>query len=171
MPKKTVLRLSPLLLLAPLTLGLAAAAVSGRMPPKSIPSNAAEPVRVDQLLRSLATSSGAPIRMPDGPLQIVVSRYHIGPGAALPVHKHPFPRYGHMLSGELLVTNAETGQSRLFRMGDTIVEDVGTWHSARNQQAQPIDLLVIDFVKPGENNVIRKDVTSTPGQQAARQGK
>jgi quercetin dioxygenase-like cupin family protein len=157
LPNKSLLRLSPLLLLASIAACLAVFAISGRPRPASASSDTPAPARVDQLLKSLSTTSGAQIRMPEGPLQIVVSRYHIGPRAALPVHKHPFPRYGYVLSGALLVTNAETRRSTLFRAGETIIEDVETWHSARNLQTQPIDLLVIDFVKPGNANVIPKN--------------
>ena len=157
MPNKFLRLPRPLLLLAPLAVWLAVVAASERIRPKSSPSGMPDPAHVDQLLKSLSTTSGAPIHMPEGPLQIVVSRYRIGARAALPIHKHPFPRYGYVLSGALLVTNAETQRSTLFRTGEMIIEDVGTWHSARNLQAKPIDLLVIDFVKPDEANVIPKD--------------
>jgi quercetin dioxygenase-like cupin family protein len=52
------------------------------------------------------------------------------PGATLPVHKHPYPRYGYVLTGRLCVTNMETGQSDIYEPGDFILESVGQWHKA-----------------------------------------
>ena len=40
--------------------------------------------------------------------QVVVSSYEIAPGAVLPVHKHPFPRYAYVQAGHLRVTNNDT---------------------------------------------------------------
>ena len=119
------------------------------------PANAAaQTVRVEQLLRTASTTSGGPIRLPDGRVEAVAAKYHIASRARLPIHKHPFPRFGYVLSGSLVVTNAETHGFKVFNAGDFIAEDVGTWHEARNYQAQPVELLVIDLVEAGTTNVI-----------------
>jgi quercetin dioxygenase-like cupin family protein len=111
-----------------------------------------ETVWVEQLLRTASTTSGRPIALPDGPVEAIAAKYRIASRASLPVHKHPFPRFGYVLSGSLVVTNAETHGFKVFNAGD-----FGTWHEARNYQAQPVELLVIDLVRPGINNVIARE--------------
>lgn len=120
----------------------------------SRPAASESGVRVEQLLQTLTTNSGSPIEAPDGPLQAIASKYHVPPVASLPVHKHPYQRFGYMLTGRLIVTNAQTHQSREFKAGDLIVEDVDIWHQARNPGDEQVDLLVIDLVKPMAKNVI-----------------
>ena len=80
------------------------------------------------------------------------------PGAKLPEHKHNYPRYGYLLSGELRITNIETGKSATYKPGDFIIESLGQWHKAENAGTEPIKLLVIDQVAKGQNNntVLRK---------------
>ena len=68
-------------------------------------------ISVAELLSTTVTSSGQPILLPQKDAQVVVSIYDVAPDATLPVHKHPYPRYGYVLSGELRVTNMETGQN------------------------------------------------------------
>jgi quercetin dioxygenase-like cupin family protein len=117
----------------------------------------ADPVRVEPLLRTATTSSGAPIMLPRGQAEATASRYHIAAHASLPAHQHPYPRFGYVLAGSLIVTNVETGQSRRFVAGEVIIEDVGTWHAARNLAAEPVELFVLDLAPPATNNVVRKD--------------
>lgn len=66
-------------------------------------------VTVTQLLSTTVTSSGQPIVLPQKDAQIVVSTYDVAPGATLPVHKHPYPRYGDVpvdveIGGRALLT-------------------------------------------------------------------
>jgi quercetin dioxygenase-like cupin family protein len=86
-------------------------------------------VTITQLLSTTTTSSGQPIVLPQKDAQIVVSIYDMVPGATLPVHKHPYSRYGYVLSGNLRVTNMETGQVGTYRPGDFFPESVGQWHT------------------------------------------
>jgi len=111
-------------------------------------------VTVTQLLSSTVTSSGQPIVLPQKDAQIVVSIYDVMPGATLPVHKHPYPRYGYVLSGNLRVTNMETGQSDSYKPGDFIVESVGQWHKGANIGGEPLKLLVIDLVESGQTATV-----------------
>jgi len=117
-------------------------------------NSAAQAVRVEQLLRTATTTSGRPIHLPNGQVEAVAAKYHIASRATLPIHKHLFPRFGYVISGSLVVTNAETHSFKVFNAGDFIAEDVGTWHEARNDQAQPVELLVIDLIEPGMTNVV-----------------
>jgi len=80
-------------------------------------AGAEEPV-VKPIAKVLTTNSGQPIVLPSGEVQVTASIFEIPGGASLAVHRHPFPRYGYVLSGALSVTNAETGQSTRFSSGD-----------------------------------------------------
>jgi quercetin dioxygenase-like cupin family protein len=113
---------------------------------------AGRPVIVTPLLSTSATSSGQPIVMPQKDVQIVVSHFDIAPGATLPEHQHPFPRYGYVEAGTLRVTNVETGKTATYGPGSFILEAVGQWHKAENAGTEPIKLLVIDIMEKGANN-------------------
>jgi quercetin dioxygenase-like cupin family protein len=115
------------------------------------------PVVVSPLGSATTTASGQPITLPQKNVQVLVSKYLIAPGAKLPVHKHPFPRYAYVQAGKLQVTNADTEQSTIYQAGDFIVEMIGQWHRAENIGTEPVELLVIDQVENGaENTIIRK---------------
>ena len=117
---------------------------------------AASGVVVSDLLRSKRTTSGQPIRMPRGDVEVVVSRYVIAPRASLPAHRHDYPRYGYVLAGRLRVENLQAHFATVFDEGSVIVEDVGTWHRAENIGDDPVELLVVDFVPPTFGNVVPK---------------
>ncbi|MDY0883541.1 cupin domain-containing protein [Dongia soli] len=116
---------------------------------------AAGKVVVQPLLSTDVTSSGQPIVLPKDPT-VVFSMYEIPAGAKLPEHKHPYPRYGYMLSGELRVTNTVTGKSETYKSGQPIIEAIDQWHHAENIGTEPVKLLVIDQLgKPGSNVVLQ----------------
>lgn len=117
----------------------------------------AKPVVVRPVASATATSSGQPIVLPQKDAQVVVSSYEIAPGAVLPVHKHPFPRYAYVQAGSLRVTNNDTGKSEDFKPGDFIVEAVGQWHFGTNTGKDVVKLLVIDMVEKGKANTVLRD--------------
>jgi quercetin dioxygenase-like cupin family protein len=121
------------------------------------PDMSSDQVVVTRLLSTLKTSAGDPIRLPQGDAQMVVSNFDVPAGAILPVHRHPFPRYGYVLQGELQVTNVETGHVDVFKTGDFILEAVNHWHTGTNIGSTPLRLLVIDLIEAGANNTIIKD--------------
>jgi quercetin dioxygenase-like cupin family protein len=98
---------------------------------------------VTKLLSTTTTSSGQPVVLPQKDAQIVVSIYDMVPGATLPVHKHPYFRYGYVLSGNLRVTNMETGQVGTYKPGDFFPESVGQWHMGANIGAESLKLLLM----------------------------
>ena len=125
----------------------------------------ADAVKVTPLHSTAVTSSGQQIVLPQGNVQVITSTYEIAPGAKLPEHKHPYPRYGYLLSGELRITNTETGKSEDYKPGDFIVESLGQWHKAENIGTEPIKLLVIDQVEAGKSNtILRKQDAATVGR-------
>lgn len=114
------------------------------------------PVVVTPVMTTNATISGQPIVLPQKNAEVVVANYEIAPGASLPVHKHPFPRYAYVLSGTLQVTNTETGKDAVYETGAFIVEAVGQWHKGANIGKDPVKLLVIDMIEQGQNNVVKQ---------------
>lgn len=115
---------------------------------------AASKVVVKPVLSTTVTSSGQPIVLPQNDAQVIVSIYEIPPGAVLPKHKHPFPRYGYVQAGTIEVTNLDTGKTETFKTGDFILEAVDQWHFGTNKGPEPVKLLVIDMVEKGQANVV-----------------
>lgn len=115
---------------------------------------AAGKVVVRPVLSATATSSGQPIVLPQKDAQVIASTYDIPPGAVLPKHKHPFPRYGYVLAGTIAVTNLDTGKTETFKTGDFILEAVDQWHYGATVGAEAVKLLVIDMVEKGQANVV-----------------
>jgi quercetin dioxygenase-like cupin family protein len=125
------------------------------------PAGAATPsaVTVTPLLSVTATPSGQPITMPQGDLRVIASTYLIAPGARLPLHKHPYPRYGYVLGGTLRVTDTDTHQVFTYKQGDVIVEVIGQWHFAENIGSTPVRLIIFDTVpKNDTGNTIKAAV-------------
>jgi quercetin dioxygenase-like cupin family protein len=111
-------------------------------------------VVVKPVLSATMTSSGQPIVLPQKNAQVLVSTYEIPPGAVLPKHKHPFPRYAYVQAGTIAVTNTDTGKTETFKTGDFILEAVDQWHYGANTGTDPVKLLVIDMVEKGQANVV-----------------
>jgi quercetin dioxygenase-like cupin family protein len=109
-------------------------------------------VVVDAVAQTDKTISGQSIKLPGGNAEVAVSIYNIVPGATLPIHRHKYPRYGYILSGELEVTNEETGKSMRFGPDDFVVESIEQWHKGTNPGTVPLRLLVIDQIPKGATN-------------------
>ncbi len=122
----------------------------------AVSAAAGEPVEVTPLLTTRQTASGQPILLPQRDVQVVVSRFVIQPGARLPVHLHPWQRYGYLLSGELRVTLSDDGRVIRYRPGDFIVEAREQWHSGVAVGTKPAVLIVIDQVEAGHSNTVLK---------------
>lgn len=122
----------------------------------ALAEDAKPPVVVTPLLTTDRTVSGQPIQWPQQNAEIVTATYEIAPGASLPEHKHPYPRYAYVLAGTLQVTNTETGKAIIFHPGDVIAEAVNTWHKGANIGPDPVKLFVMDMIEKGESNVVKK---------------
>jgi quercetin dioxygenase-like cupin family protein len=123
------------------------------------PAQAAEDraVVATPVLTSTVTATGQPIVLPRENPQVRVVTLDIAPGAVLPEHKHPYPRYGYVLAGTLRVTNTDTGTSMVYGVGDFIIEAVDQWHRGASIGSEPVRLLVIDQVAGGQANVVTRD--------------
>jgi quercetin dioxygenase-like cupin family protein len=110
-------------------------------------------VVVTPVAKADTTVSGQPIALPTDSPEVTVSVYEIAPGAALSQHRHDYPRYGYVLSGQLRVTNTETGVVTEISTGGFIVEALDQWHYGENPGTEPLRLLVIDQAPRGTTNV------------------
>jgi quercetin dioxygenase-like cupin family protein len=104
------------------------------------------------VLSTGTTASGQPIILPSGPARVIVSTYVIAPGARLPVHRHPYPRYAYVLEGHLRVTEVKSHRATSYKKGDFIVEMIGQEHFGQNTGDGPLRLLVIDIVPKNVSN-------------------
>jgi quercetin dioxygenase-like cupin family protein len=111
-------------------------------------------VAVTTLLSTTRTSSGQPIGLPPKNAKIVASVYDVASGAALPVHNHPYPRYGYVLAGLLRVTNIDTGETNTYKPGSFFLEPIGQWHIGASIGREPLRLLVIDVAVEGQTNLV-----------------
>jgi quercetin dioxygenase-like cupin family protein len=100
------------------------------------------------------TDAGQPIVLPRSDVRVTASIYEIPVGATLPVHKHLSARYAYVLSGDLRVTNQETGATSDYKAGDFVIEMIDTWHLGTNIGAEAVRLLVIDQVQGDAATVI-----------------
>ena len=123
------------------------------------PAQAAEDKAVvaTPILTTTVTATGQPIVLPRENLEVRVVTLEIAPGAVLPEHKHPYPRYGYVLAGTLRVTNTDTGTSMVYGVGDFIIEAVDQWHRGASIGSEPVRLLVIDQVEGGRANVVTRE--------------
>jgi quercetin dioxygenase-like cupin family protein len=119
------------------------------------PAAAEEPaaIKVTKVLTTTTTVTGQKLVLPSRNPQLLVNILEIAPGARLPKHMHPYPRYAYVLEGDLTVDYEGLGP-RHFRKGDFIVEAIGSWHFGQNNGTTPVHLLVIDQVEAGKSNTI-----------------
>lgn len=114
-------------------------------------------VVVTPILTTDETATGQPIQLPQNDAALVVATYEIAPGAVLPEHKHPYPRYAYVLQGTLEVNNTEAGKVVVYEKGGFVVEAVGQWHKGTNIGTDPVILLVIDMTEKDQKNLVMKD--------------
>ncbi|WP_296814411.1 cupin domain-containing protein [Brevundimonas sp.] len=113
------------------------------------------PPMVEPLVSTRSTVTGQPLALPQGEVEVTVARVTLQPGGAIPRHRHAWPRYVHVLSGRLQVTNFDTGDVSVLDAGSFLVEAIGQWHMGEALGDAPLILLVIDQAPPGVVNVER----------------
>jgi quercetin dioxygenase-like cupin family protein len=128
-----------------LLLALAAAAAHAQSTEGYLPVIKAIP-----LLRTTVTAGGQPIIYPkvDQP-EVTAVLVEIPPGAETGWHKHPFPAYAYLLSGELTV-ELEGGKVNTFKAGDALAETVNMLHNGKNAGAEPVKLVMFVTGAKGE---------------------
>ena len=142
-----------------LAAGLAAltAACATAAPPPHSAHAAPAAAQTTPLIRTAATVSGQPLKLPQGPAEVVMAAVELAPGGRLPVHRHPWSRYVYVERGRLRVTNLDTGAVRELAAGQVLVEAVDQWHEAQALGSDPLRLIVIDQVPPGVVNMVMRE--------------
>ena len=107
------------------------------------------------LVKSTRTISNQALRLPQGPAEVVGTAIDIPAGLATPIHQHPWSRFVYVEKGPVRIVNHDTGESRDFAAGTLLPEVVAQWHEGR-ALAEPVQLIVIDLVPPGVNNMLMK---------------
>jgi quercetin dioxygenase-like cupin family protein len=123
------------------------------VPPLIPQASVPKPV-VTKLFSGTQTATSQPLTLPQGPVELTVLKYAIPPGAVLPVHKHPYPRYAYVLTGRLKVSTADGAHSFEYGPGDVVVEMLDAWHSGTPLGSESVTLLVIDQAPPGQGNTV-----------------
>lgn len=111
-------------------------------------AQAANLTHITPLLDTKTYANGEPLAMPANP-ELHVMTYELPVGAALPVHKHLYPRYAYVLQGELEIFYLDSKTSKVLKAGEFIAEAPEHWHYGKNIGSVPMKLLVIDHVRPG----------------------
>ena len=137
--------------------GLAVLAASGCAPSKqtstAVPT-AAPRANITVVNRASTTITGQPLALPPAPWEAVMSVSDLPPGGALPMHKHPWPRYAYVERGRLSVTYEAAGLTREFGPGEAVVEAIDQWHEGRVVGTEPVRLILFDQVPRGATNVV-----------------
>ncbi|CAN5458958.1 hypothetical protein BH09VER1_BH09VER1_25270 [soil metagenome] len=107
-------------------------------------------IKVTPLAKTITTSADQPIVYPvtDHP-EVTAVRVEIPPGAETGWHKHPFPCYGYILSGELDV-QLEGGKVNHCKAGEALVEAVNLLHNGRNNGTEPVTLVMFVMGEKGQ---------------------
>ena len=137
-------------------LAAALIAATGCATAEEMRAPAAAAAATREIARAAATVTGQPLGAPPAPHEVVFSTTVLPPGGALPMHRHPWPRYAFVESGRLRVRYEQAGLVREFGPGEAVVEAVDQWHEGEVVGAEPVRLLVIDQVPPGEVNLVRR---------------
>ena len=92
------------------------------------------------LVQSTETWDGVELTYPEGQPEITVARIKIPAGYTLPMHCHPMPLAGVVVSGKLKVAT-KVGEANTFEEGDGVIEVMNTWH--QGTAIEDTDLVVV----------------------------
>ncbi len=107
-------------------------------------------VRATPILRTTTTSGGQPIVYPKtAQPEVSALLVEIPVGAETGWHRHPFPCYAYILSGELTV-EVEGGKINHFKAGDAMAETVDLLHNGKNTGSEPVRLVMFVTGEKGQ---------------------
>jgi len=104
------------------------------------------------LLQTTTSWDGGSLSYPAGPAQITAVRMTMMADQVTPLHCHPIPTLGVLLTGRLQVETA-TGQSTVLAPGDPVVEVMNTWHRGRVVEG-PVEFIVFYAGATGISNTV-----------------
>lgn len=107
-------------------------------------------IKATPILRTSTTADGRPIAYPnvDQP-EVTAVFVEIPAGAETGWHKHPFPAYAYVLSGELRV-ELEGGKVNTLKAGEALAETVNVLHNGKNTGTEPAKLVMFVTGEKGE---------------------
>ena len=110
---------------------------------------------VEELMKTESDIIGNAITYPSGEAaQITGIMLTMQPGESNGWHSHPVPTFGYMLSGELTV-EYETGELKVMRAGEMIVEAQHTPHQGHNRGSEVVKIAVFYAGADGVPTTIR----------------
>jgi quercetin dioxygenase-like cupin family protein len=113
-------------------------------------------VQVTPLLRTTTTSAGQPIAYPDvADPEVTAVLVEIPAGAETGWHKHPFPCYAYILSGEIFV-DVQGGATNQFTAGQAFLESINVFHNGRNPGPEPVRLVMFVMGEAGKPFTVRE---------------
>jgi quercetin dioxygenase-like cupin family protein len=77
----------------------------------------------------------------DGRPEITIIKVIIPAKTSIATHKHDLINFGYLVRGQLNLTS-EDGQTITLNEGDTIIELVNSWHSAKNEGLTEVEIIV-----------------------------
>ena len=123
---------------------------SGVQAPAAGPPSVSTPIA-----RTAQTSSGQPLKLPSGKVEMVATAVEFPPNGATTLHMHPWSRFVYVERGTLRVVNQDTGKTSEFKAGQVFPEVITQWHQGY-AGPEGAKLVVIDIVPPGATNVVMK---------------
>jgi quercetin dioxygenase-like cupin family protein len=107
------------------------------------------------ILQSTVTNAGGPITSPaTDNAEVTALRVDIGPGGETGRHMHLYPAFVYVLEGAVDV-EIEGGGSHSYKVGDSFLEAINTWHNGKNRGSRPVKLLVVFAGVQGKPNLVR----------------
>ncbi|MFL6844330.1 MAG: hypothetical protein ACJ8ER_05555 [Allosphingosinicella sp.] len=100
------------------------------------------------------TMSGQPLTRPPTPFQLMVTKASYPSGYVIACHKHLYPRYVLLQSGNLSVFNFVTRTWYNFSPGDVLVESIDQFHEGHVTSPGPVNLVAFEQVPPGAANSV-----------------
>lgn len=103
---------------------------------------AKDQITVETLAQGNTSWDGGPFKYPKNDPEITVSKITIPHGFKIPLHCHPVPLAAYIIKGKLEVIK-ESGQKKIFKQGDGLIEVMNTWH--KGQSLAKITELVVFY--------------------------
>ena len=101
-----------------------------------------ENVKIEKLAETSCSWDGAVFpNYPTSTPKITILRYTFPPHKRLSPHRHFIINCGVMLKGELTIVTID-GREHTFRVGDTVMEMIGTVHYGENRGDAPAEVIM-----------------------------
>ena len=114
----------------------------------AVPNSVTKPI-----IRTAATVSAQPLRLPQGKAEMVAAAVEIPANGSTTIHQHPWSRFVYVERGPVRIINHATGETKDFQTGEAFAEVIAQWHHGIAPGAGGARLIVIDLVPPGATNM------------------